>query len=128
MSEAASAALAPKVPHACVVCDAMCREILATSDGVPTKWGKRLPGTRVAELQHRDGTISTHTLCAACEIKPADMERIWERQCLLYVQGCRPEHFESGHVDAFCANVPLGVLEMRSDERIPVRIMRKKTA
>lgn len=107
---------------ACCICDAPSREVLLTSQGRPVRWGKRLPGFRVATLCHVDGSISDHTLCGGCEIRPEDVPVIWERACLLYAADCSEKLFTSHHVDRYCMNYVMGVIDVRDDDRMPVRL------
>lgn len=114
MPDAATPALAPKLPHACSCCDELVREVARTdAQGRPLRWRRR-EGTRLAVLVHLDGAISEHTLCCGCEISAEHLPQIWRRQCLLYFESCSGRHILDGHAERFAANVPIGILEIRA--------------
>jgi len=107
-------ALKPKVPGACALCDKPCREVVRLDPRTRRvlQWGRRDPSARYLRLQHRDGSFSEHTICAACDPKPADLPVLWKRAGLLYMEECSGRQMTDGTAERFVRNLPLGILEI----------------
>lgn len=108
-------ALRPKVPGACTLCDAECREVLRIDpqSRKPLQFGRPLPGSRMLSLRMLDGSFSDHTICARCTPKPQDLPQLWERQVMLFLETCQGRHFMDGTAERFARNIPIGILEVR---------------
>lgn len=119
MPRSEAAALKPKVPRACCLCDEPTAEVREIRGGRPVRYGKILPGSRVLRLRMLDGSLSEHSLCARCTPAPRDLALIWARAAKLYATQASPEQTER-----FARNIPIGILLISDDEREPVVLRR----
>jgi len=101
--------LGPKVPGACSLCDCDSpRDVRhRRRDGTLARIGPHNPGAKRMVLLHRNGSTSSHTLCARCDPEPRHMPALWKRAVMAYALGISapsPAHAQ------YAANIPIGIL------------------
>lgn len=113
-------ALKPKAVRACCLCDAPDSEVLLERNGIPVRRGRRSDTFRVLSLRMLSGSFSDHTLCAECDPQPFHLKTIWKRACMLYIE--QRGSATDAHLEEFIQNIPVGIIEVRPDDRVPLRL------
>ena len=117
--------MTPRKPLHCVVCDEPCHEIReVNAEGLPTRAGPALPGTRLATLVLLSGARADVTLCPECEIAPDRLLYVWQRCNIAGLERLKMDTDKLRAAREQFRDLPLGVLAVKPNPAIQAQAPR----